>query len=111
MSVRFETQDQKLWCIFEADVIASAIKDMRKRFNERMDDPEMWDEVILDMAKVEKVDSLGVNLIVWLFRMSRGMDTGFKLVGCNKRLMKLFTLFRLQDQFTIETADTENKEE
>lgn len=111
MSVRFETQDKTLRCIFEADVIASAIADMRKRFNEKMDDHEQWDEVILDMAQVDKVDSLGVNLIVWLFRMSKGMDAFFKLVGCNKRLVKLFTLFRLQVQFTIETADTGNKEE
>lgn len=111
MSIRFEIQDKKLRGIFETDVIASSVADMRERFNTRMDTPDMWDEVILDMAAVEKVDSLGINLIVWLFRMSKGMDKGFKLIGCDKRLIKLFTLFRLQDQFTIESSGNGNKEE
>jgi anti-anti-sigma factor len=111
MSVRFETQDQQLKCIFETDVIASAIAEMRERFNIRFDEPQGWNEVILDMENVDKVDSLGINLIVWLFRLAKGMDLDFKLVGCNKRLIKLFTLFRLQDQFTIETLETEKKDE
>ncbi len=110
MSVRFETQENVLRCTFEADVIASSIKEMKKQFNAGMDAPGQWDNVILDMSEVDKVDSLGINLIVWLFRMSRGLDRDFKVVGCNKRLMKLFTLFRLQDQFTIETSENNNEE-
>lgn len=107
MSIRFKTEKNQLLCTFTRDVVASAISQMRDLFNATLDSQTGWDTLVLDMEKVEKVDSLGINLIVWLFRYVKGDDHDFKIINCNDSLMKVFTLFRLQDQFTITPINNE----
>ena len=107
MSVRFTNENDIIRCVYEKDIIASAVACMREQLNVRLESDQEWKGLELDISGVEKIDSLGINLIVWLFRLTRSTDKSFKITGCNNQLMKLFTLFRLQDQFTIEPLETD----
>lgn len=102
MSIQFEFNNNELKCMFEKDIVASAIGEMRESLNFKLTTEQNWENMVLDMEKVEKIDSLGINLIVWLFRMTKSGDKSFKIVGCNEQIMKVFLLFRLQEQFPIE---------
>ncbi len=104
MSIRFSTLEEELVCFFEEDITASAISGMKDQLNARLETGEEWKKLVLDIRKVERIDSLGINLIVWLYRFVRAADKDFKIINCNSQLMKLFTLFRLHTQFTIEEA-------
>lgn len=102
MSIHFKIENNQLHCTFTRDVVASAISQMRDLFNATLDNQDTeWGTLVLDMEKVEKIDSLGINLIVWLFRFVKGDNHDFKIINCNDSLMKVFTLFRLQEQFSI----------
>jgi anti-sigma B factor antagonist len=105
MTILFKSENDKLQCIFLKDIIASAITEMRGLLNVTLDNQQDWNYLILDMTKVEKIDSLGINLIVWLFKMTQASDKDFKIIGCNEKIMRVFRLFRLQEQFTIESLE------
>lgn len=57
--------------------------------------------VVLDLTCAELVDSLGVTLIVGLFKSCRERQLGFSVVGANTEVLRLFHFFSLNDCFEI----------
>jgi len=74
---------------------------MRDRFLAKLEDLE-WDELVVDCNEVDTLDSIGVNLLVGLFKKAETTGNQFKMIGCNDALKKVLNLFRLDQKFTVE---------
>lgn len=91
-----------LTCKPAKDIVASNVPKMRDTLINQLDSNLSWNSLTLDCNDVEKLDSIGINLIVGLLKKTRGLNKKFKVIGCAEAILKVLRLFRLEEQFTIE---------
>ena len=103
--ITFKEEDNKLICLPEEEIIASNVPPMRDTLIAQLDANDTWQELIFDCEKVETLDSIGINLIVGLFKKAKIADKSFKVTGCNEAIIKVLELFRLNEQFVVEAKD------
>lgn len=101
--IGFTQQGIRLICRPEVDVVASTVSELRKRLIEHLDAND-WGELIFDCHQVSSMDSVGVNLIVGLYKKAGGADRQFCMINCNEPILKVLKLFRLDEKFTIEAS-------
>lgn len=100
--IEFQVAGERLICLPLEEIIASNVPTMRETLIERLDQETAWDELIFDCHKVETLDSIGINLIVGLFKRARVAGKEFRVTGCNPAMVKVLQLFRLDEQFPVE---------
>jgi anti-sigma B factor antagonist len=79
--------------------VASTVDALRKSAMEALVPP--CTEVILDLSSAEVVDSLGITLILGLFKTCQQKKIPFQVHGASPDLMRVFKLFSLPRLFTI----------
>ena len=57
--------------------------------------------VILDVSLVDMVDSLGITLIIRLYKSCLQKQIAFSVAGANAELLRLFKFFSLSDLFPV----------
>ena len=57
--------------------------------------------VVLDLGGAELVDSLGITLVVGLYKSCQERKLDFSVEGVNAEVMRLFKFFSLNDVFQI----------
>ncbi|MDT8446252.1 MAG: STAS domain-containing protein [bacterium] len=100
--IEFQVEGDRLVCLPVEEIIASNVPTMRETLIEHLDEAKDWNELIFDCHKVETLDSIGINLIVGLFKRARVAGKEFRVVGCNPAMVKVLQLFRLDEQFPVE---------
>ena len=63
-----------------------------------------YKSVILDLSTVELVDSIGISLVVGLFKSCQSKNMEFSVEGANENLLRVFALFKLPQFFPIQGA-------
>lgn len=84
------------------NVTASWVKGKLEEIKEVMVGEDPYEEIVVDMEKVEVMDSIGVSLIIGLYKTSQELGKDFKVVGLKGRVKNLFTLMKLDEIFFIE---------
>ncbi len=56
-------------------------------------------DVVLDISKVQHIDSMGISLIVGLYNSCRAKGLGFSVEGASKDILQLFKMFSLSKYF------------
>jgi len=100
--IQFQTSGEQLICVPQQEIIASNVPTMREELIDYLDRESAWEELVFDCQQVETLDSIGINLIVGLFKRARVAEKSFKVVGCNEAIVKVLQLFRLDEQFAVE---------
>lgn len=100
--IQFHEDGNKLTCIPEEEIIASNVPTMRETLIAQLDSNTSWTNLTFDCSRVETLDSIGINLIVGLYKKAKVVGKEFKVVGCNESILKVLKLFRLDEQFTVE---------
>lgn len=85
----------------EVDLTASRIEELRDYFMRQIDQCENVSHVILDVQGIKFIDSLGVNLIVGLYRQLSMASKTLEIVGANKNFMKIANFFRFSSLFPV----------
>jgi anti-anti-sigma factor len=62
---------------------------------------EIVDAVVLDLSRIEMVDSLGITLVVRLYKTCQAKGLPFHVEGASPELMRLFRFFCLSDLFEV----------
>lgn len=99
--MKAEIETDALWLTPESDLVASRIEALRNFFAEQMKAHPEAARIVLNVSGVETVDSLGVNLIVGLYREASAASKTMEIVGANDKFMKVASFFRLPAIFTI----------
>jgi anti-anti-sigma factor len=105
--MEYRDEADRLILIPGTDLVASRIEALRDFFDETLQRHPDAPQVVLDVAGVHIVDSLGVNLIVGLFRQTAADGRSMALVGANPDFMKVANFFRLPTLFSIEPEAAE----
>jgi anti-sigma B factor antagonist len=82
------------------NLVASTVEERRKMAMAALAAP--CSEAILDLTESEVVDSLGITLILGLFKTCQQRHIPFRVEGANGDLMRVFKLFSLPKLFPIQ---------
>ena len=97
-------ENETICIVPETDLIASSIEELRDFCSEQFKKYSEAQHVILDVTGVDFVDSLGVNLIVGLYRQAVSESRTIEIIGAGKNFMKVATFFRLSSLFKVSGA-------
>lgn len=86
------------------DLVASRIEALRDFFDESLHRNPNVKAVRLDARGIRIVDSLGVNLIVGLFRQTSAEGREMEIAGAGPEFVKVANFFRLPALFPIHPA-------
>ena len=94
-----DTAPEPLRIPSNGNLVASTVDARRKAALEALAAP--CSEVVLDLASAEVVDSLGITLILGLFKTCQQKKLPFRVEGASPDLMRVFKLFSLPRLFTV----------
>jgi len=100
--IEFTHDGQIINCLPNEDIVASNVPTMRNLLLRELEGEQSWTSMVFNCEKVETLDSIGINLIVGLYKKAKALDLEFKVVGCNESIIKVLSLFRLNEQFSVE---------
>ena len=98
--ISFKKEENKIICTPKINLVASNVSAMRDRLLSKIEGLE-WEELIVDCSEIDTLDSIGVNLVVGLYKKAESTSRKFKMVGCNDALKKVLNLFRLDQKFSV----------
>jgi len=96
------TENDNLFLVPEADLVASRIEEIRNFFLSALKEHPDEANVTLDAKGVEVIDSLGVNLIIGLYKEVSSNDKTLKIINAGEKFMKIANFFRFKSILTIE---------
>ncbi len=83
----------------EVNLLASTVEAERSRLQALLQHAR--GPVVLDLRKVEEIDSLGITLVLGTFKSCHKNGLPFSLEGVNPDLMRVFRLFSLPKLFPV----------
>jgi anti-anti-sigma factor len=83
----------------KVDLVASTVEIQRGTMMKALDSRQS--SVVLDLAQVDQIDSLGITLVLGLFKSCQKAGTPFSIEGVNPDILRVFRLFNLPKFFTI----------
>jgi len=83
----------------KVDLVASTVEVQRAAMMKALDSRQS--EVVLELTAVEQIDSLGITLVLGLFKTCQKAGTPFSIEGVRPDIMRVFRLFNLPKFFTI----------
>lgn len=85
----------------ETDLIASKIEELRRQVLTVMKSHPDTDGIVLDASGIEIVDSLGVNLIIGIYRQAVADSKTFEVINAGSRFIKVAQFFRFFSLFSV----------
>ncbi len=82
------------------NLVASTVEERRKMAMEALASP--CSEALLDLSEAEVVDSLGITLILGLYKTCQQRKIPFRVEGASPDLIRVFKLFSLPKLFPIQ---------
>jgi ABC-type transporter Mla MlaB component len=81
--------------------VASRIEEIRAAFLDKLKENPKVSKVVFDAAGIENVDSLGVNLIIGVFRQVKSEKKTFEIINAGEKFLKVAHFFQFPSLFTI----------
>ena len=94
-------QDKRLVLQPQADLVASQIEVLRDAVLTQMKKYPDVTGVVLDATGIEIVDSLGVNLIIGIYRQAVADTKTFEVINAGSRFIKVAQFFRFFSLFNV----------
>jgi anti-anti-sigma factor len=83
----------------QVDLVASTVEVQRGTMMKAMETRQS--AVVLDLGAVEQIDSLGITLVLGLFKTCQKTGASFAIEGVRPDIMRVFRLFNLPKFFSI----------
>jgi len=83
----------------KVDLVASTVEAQRSTMMKALEARQS--AVVLDLALVEQIDSLGITLVLGLFKTCQKTGATFAIEGVKADIMRVFRLFNLPKFFSI----------
>ncbi|WP_457571449.1 STAS domain-containing protein [Desulfovulcanus sp.] len=94
--------DEKAVLVVEQDIVSTYVDDLKEKLKSVLaDNPS---QLVLDLSKVEYVDSIGLGIIIATFNTLKKHDASLKLINLNSNLLELFRTMQLDKHMEIEGA-------
>jgi anti-anti-sigma factor len=89
----------------KGDLIASTVEATREAFLKAME--AATGPVVLDLSNTRQIDSLGITLVLGLFKSCQQKGLPFAIEGVKRDILRVFRLFNLTKFFTVREAERE----
>ena len=89
----------------DEDFVAARIDELRGLFMNELKAHPDEPEVILDVKGIEMVDSMGVNLVIGLYREVASKSRTFRVTNAGEKFMKISSFFKFPQIFNIEEGE------
>lgn len=86
----------------KGDLLASTVEALRDGMLKAVE--EAQGAVVLDLSSARQIDSLGITLVLGLFKSCQKKGVAFSIEGANPDLLRVFRLFNLTRFFPIVEA-------
>ena len=83
----------------QQDLVASTVEALRAAFAKSL--KGATGTLVLDLAQVEQTDSMGITLVLGLFKSCQAKGLGFRIQGANADIQRVFKLFNLTKFFEV----------
>ena len=84
----------------KVDLVASTVEVQRAAMMKALEVRQT--AVVLDLALVEQIDSLGITLVLGLFKSCQKTGASFAIEAVKPDIMRVFKLFNLPKFFSIQ---------
>lgn len=81
------------------DLVASTVEQERSALLSRVE--TLTGPVIFDLSRVKEIDSLGITLVLGLFKSCQKLGLPFSVEGVSPEIMRVFRLFSLPKVFPV----------
>ena len=85
--------------VVKEDLVASSVTRLRAEMLEAVE--QAGGSVVLDLSAASQVDSLGISLVVGLFKTCQKRGLAFQVEGVNANILRIFELFKLTRHFPV----------
>jgi len=89
----------------EIDLVASKIEALRDSFLAKLKSHPSVLKVVFKADNVDVVDSLGVNLIIGIYRQVKSESKEFEITGAGQKFMKVANFFQFPSLFSVKGKD------
>ncbi|PID28914.1 MAG: hypothetical protein CSB55_02280 [Candidatus Cloacimonadota bacterium] len=83
------------------NLIAANLDEQIKKAKAGLNENKEIENVLLNLESVSEIDSLGINLIVGLYKQVSGEGKTFSVINASKPIKNLFNLFKLSSYFEV----------
>lgn len=105
MQIRFEDKNGVRICIVEGDIDINTSPQVKKSFDKVLKDKS--DKVLINLQKVEYVDSSGLATIVEILKNLKAYGGKLRLSNLSNKVRSLFEITKLEKLFDI--ADSQDE--
>lgn len=86
----------------KSDLVASSVESYRASMLKAVEAPGQ--AVVLDLSAIEQLDSLGITLVLGLFKTCQKAGAAFSVEGVKGDIVRVFKLFNLTKFFPVSEA-------
>ena len=97
-----KVNEKSLEIILDNDLVASFLDDQLAAAKDILKNNSEQTEIVLNMQNVKEIDSLGINLVVGLYKQVTSEQKKFKVKNVSKPIKNLFNLFKLSTYFEVD---------
>ena len=94
-----ETVQNELHLEIEGSLDALAVEILRPKFDELIQDQS---DVVLNLGKIEFIDSSGIGAIVFLYKRLRSKERKLSLCGVHGQPLELLKHLRIDQSITVQ---------
>ena len=105
MQQKYGRSKETLFLMPETDLVASQIEKLRNSFLTKLKENPNVSKVIFKADHIENVDSLGVNLIIGIYRQVNAESKTFEITGAGKKFLKVANFFQFPALFNINSQE------
>ncbi len=87
----------------DKNIVASIADEFRNELRKLVQESPR--EVVIDLAGVEMVDSVGIGILIATHNSLNNAKGELKVINVDKDIYSLFTTMRLDHHFTVEKAE------
>ena len=101
MQNKYGAQKDTLFLMPKTDLVASQIEKLRNSFLVGLKANPNVSKVVFKADEIETVDSLGVNLIIGIYRQVNAESKIFEITGAGEKFLKVANFFQFPSLFKI----------
>ena len=100
--MKHELSGTELVIVPDDPLAVATIKPLHDRMLHYFADPGKFQKLVVDLADVKVIDSMGVNLLVGFFKECRKHGKAYRVSHCSLSIRRLFDLYKLTGYFGVE---------
>ncbi len=94
--------DQTITLCFIEEPTANYLNDLLQQSYSLLDQYDAYQEVVIDMEKVNYIDSTGITYLIGLYKNLVRKNKKMRIKGARKEIRELFNIVNLTELFQVE---------